>query len=103
MRKLVYIKKQLLVEIGDNFLENVIDTSFQLAKHRSGETLTSSDVNYALCKLKFSILVKNFDYSDNIKSNDFFNKLKENEARHYSTPDHKKRVELTREECKNIN
>ena len=45
---------------------------------------------------------KNFDLYIPTKSNDNY-KLKSNEIKNYSTIDHKKRVELTREECKNIN
>ena len=77
----------------------------QLAKHRGSDTINSMDISYAMSILiiNHKNIVKNYDIVDSSKTVDFFNKLKSNEAKQFSTPDHKKRVELTREECKNIN
>lgn len=48
-------------------------------------------------------LEKNFDIYEPNRSTQLFGKLKANDIKNISTADHKKRVELTREECKNIN
>jgi hypothetical protein len=46
------------------------------------------------------ILEKNFDIFEPNKNTQNFQKLKSNDIKNISTTDHKKRVELTREECK---
>jgi len=43
--------EKFLTEIGDSFINNIIDTSMQFAKHRNSETLNSNDISYAMCKL----------------------------------------------------
>jgi hypothetical protein len=56
--------------------------------------LTVTDIKFAM--------EKNFEINIPTKGNENY-KVKANEIKNYSTLDHKKRVELTREECKNIN
>ena len=80
--------------MGDNFIENILETACLFAKHRQSESLIVSDLKFAM--------EKNFDVNIPTKSNDNY-KIKSNEIKNYSTMDHKKRIELTREECKNIN
>jgi transcription initiation factor TFIID subunit TAF12 len=80
--------------MGDNFVDNILENACIFAKHKQSDFLGVSDIKFAM--------EKNFDISIPTKSNDNY-KLKSNEIKNYSTIDHKKRVELTREECKNIN
>jgi len=50
-----------------------------------------------------TLIEKNFDIFEPSKLSNPTDYLKSNEIKNISTLDHKRRVELTREECKNIN
>lgn len=80
--------------MGDNFVENILENACLFAKHKQAETLSVSDIKF--------VMERNFEINIPTKGIEN-NKVKSNEIRNYTTPDHKKRVELTREECKNIN
>lgn len=83
-----------LVEMGDEFLSSILESACLYAKHRGSDTLSNEDILLAM-----SIL---YNISEPSKANStLFNQLKYMEINKSCTADHKKRLELTREENKN--
>lgn len=85
----------LLIEMADSFADNIIEIGCNLAKHKNSDHLAVEDIVYAMDK-KFDIL-------ESKKATGFMTGLKTSQVYKSVTTDHKKRVELTREEYKNIN
>lgn len=85
----------LLIEMADSFFDNTIEIACNLAKHKNSDHISVDDIVYAMDK--------KFDVSEQKKITPFISGMKTNQVYKSVTLDHKKRVELTREEYKNIN
>ena len=64
----------MLLQVADDFIENVINTSCQLAKHRKSNTLEVKDVQFHLGKNLIRFLSGYFHVSNSI----FFLNLERN-------------------------
>lgn len=80
--------------MSNEFFETALNTACIFAKHRGDNTLQASDISLSLDK--------NYGIVDYSKLSQYYNKLKSNEIRNVSTADHKRRLELTREESKHL-
>ena len=82
-----------LIEMADGFIDNVLEYSCIYAKHRGNETVSSDDVTLSMAKV--------FNVQNIGKNKAFFNNLKSMDINKSMTADHKKRLELTKEDNKN--
>ena len=81
--------------MADNFLDTVIDNACLIAKHKNSDLVTIEDLATAI--------KENFDIYEPSKYTKHYDLIKGNNIRNISTNDHKKRLELTKEETKNAN
>ena len=87
--------EKFLTEMADNFLDTVIDNACLIAKHKNSDLVTIEDLATAI--------KENFDIYEPSKYTKHYDLIKGNNIRNISTNDHKKRLELTKEETKNAN
>ena len=87
--------EKFLTEMGDNFLDTVIDNACLIAKHKNCDTISIEDLATAI--------KDNFDIYEPSKYTKNYDLIKGNNIKNISTNDHKKRLELTKEETKNVN
>jgi transcription initiation factor TFIID subunit 12 len=87
--------EKLLIEMSNEFINNTLNYACQLVKMRKTNQLEPKDIAFSLDK--------NYDIkNDDDKLSEYYQKLKATEIKNLSTADHKRRMELTREECKNL-
>jgi transcription initiation factor TFIID subunit 12 len=87
--------EKFLTEMGDNFIETILDDACVIAKHKNNDNIDIEDLATSI--------EKNFDIFEPNKYTPQLNLLKSNFININPTYDHKKRVELTKEETKNVN
>ena len=87
--------EKFLTEMADNFLDTVIDNACLIAKHKNCDTISIEDLATAI--------KDNFDIYEPSKYSKNYDLIKGNNIKNISTNDHKKRLELTKEETKNVN
>jgi transcription initiation factor TFIID subunit TAF12 len=87
--------EKFLADMADNFLDTVLDSACQLAKHKKNDKVSIEDIAIAI--------EQNFDIFEPNKYTKRLSQIKTNEIKNISTNDHKKRLELTKEETKNVN
>ena len=87
--------EKFLTEMADNFLDTVIDNACLIAKHKNCDTISIEDLATAI--------KDNFDIYEPSKYTKNYDLIKGNNIKNISTNDHKKRLELTKEETKNVN
>jgi transcription initiation factor TFIID subunit TAF12 len=87
--------EKFLADMADNFLDTVLDSACQLAKHKKNDKVSIEDIAIAI--------EQNFDIYEPNKYTKRLSQIKTNEIKNISTNDHKKRLELTKEETKNVN
>ena len=87
--------EKFLTEMADNFLDTVIDNACLIAKHKNCDTISIEDLATAI--------KDNFDIYEPSKYTKNYDLIKGNNIKNISTNDHKKRLELTKEETKNAN
>ena len=87
--------EKFLTEMADNFLDTVIDNACLIAKHKNSDSISIEDLATAI--------KDNFDIYEPSKYTKHYDLIKGNNIKNISTNDHKKRLELTKEETKNVN
>ena len=87
--------EKFLGEMAENFIETVLDSACSYAKHKKSDKVFIEDLGFAVSQ--------NFDIYEPNKYNRQINQLKASEIKGATTADHKKRMELTKEETKNVN
>lgn len=87
--------EKILCEMSDSFLETVVDSACLIARHRKSENITIKD-------LAFSVQ-QNFNIFEPGKYTKDIYKINNSQFKNHSTEDHKKRLELTKEDTKNVN
>ena len=87
--------EKYLSEMAGNFMNIVLDSAFTLAKHKNADKVEIEDFASAIND-NFGIYEPSL-YTSNI------NQMNINSIKSSSTADHKKRLELTKEETKNVN
>jgi len=87
--------EKFLTEMSDNFIETILDDACIIAKHKNNDNVDIEDLATSI--------EKNFDIFEPNKYTQQLNLLKSNFIHINPTYDHKKRVELTKEETKNVN
>jgi transcription initiation factor TFIID subunit 12 len=87
--------EKFLTEMSDNFIETILDDACIIAKHKNNDIVDIEDLATSI--------EKNFDIFEPNKYTQQLNLLKSNFIHINPTYDHKKRVELTKEETKNVN
>ena len=87
--------EKFLTEMADNFLDTVIDNACLIAKHKNCDTISIEDLATAI--------KDNFDIYEPSKYTKNYDLIKGNNIKNISTNDHKKRLELSKEETKNVN
>ncbi len=86
----------LLKEQTEYLVDKVLDMSCQISKHKGDDTLTTDSIYYSFYKLANIV-------EPNSVNTSLYQTLRNNEVNKSSTQDHKKRVELTKEENKATN
>ena len=86
--------EKFLVEMADNFIDTVLDSASLIAKHKKSELVSIEDMAIAI--------EENFDIYEPSKYTRRLGQIKSNEIKNVSTNDHRKRMELTKEETKNV-
>ena len=81
--------------MADNFLDTVIDNACLIAKHKNSDSISIEDLSTAI--------KDNFDIYEPSKYTKHYDLIKGNNIKNISTNEHKKRLELTIEETKNVN
>ncbi len=76
-------------------MDTVLETACQITKHRKSDAISVADISIAGDR--------NFEIYEPSKYSGHIYKQKSQEIKTASTVDHKRRVELTKEETKNIN
>ena len=92
--KIDYHVEQYINEMSESFIDNVLEYSCIYAQHKKSESITSDDVVLSMAKL--------YNIQDIGKNSTFFNNLKSIDINKSMTVDHKKRLEITKEDNKNI-
>ena len=87
--------EKYLSEMADNFISVVLDSAYSLAKHKHSDMVEIEDLASAVND-NFGI------YEPSLYTADI-NQMNMNSIKNNSTNDHKKRMELTKEETKNVN
>ena len=87
--------ERYLVEMANNFISVTIDSAISLAKNRKSDKVTVEDLA--------SAVNDNFGICEPSKYTSTINQMNINSSKNISTSDHKKRMELTKEETKNVN
>ena len=87
--------EKFLVEMADNFMNTVLDSSCSLAKHKNSDKVEIEDFA--------SAINDNFGICEPSLYTSALNQMNIDSLRSTSTNDHKKRLELTKEETKNAN
>ena len=87
--------EKYLVEMADNFMKEVFDSACSLAKHRNSDKVEITDFA--------SAVNDNFGLYEPSLYTSTINQMNINSIKNTSTSDHKKRLELTKEETKNVN
>ena len=87
--------EKYLVEMADNFMNLVFDSACSLAKHRNSDKVEITDFA--------SAVNDNFGLYEPSLYTSTINQMNINSIKNTSTSDHKKRLELTKEETKNVN
>ena len=84
-----------LIEMGDNFVMTALDSACNLAKNKNSDKVEPSDLA--------SAIYDNFGIYEPSSSTSAINLMNINNLKSQSTSDHQKRMELTKEETKNVN
>ena len=87
--------EKYLSEMAGNYINVVLESSCILAKHKNSDKVDIIDIASAIND-NFGIYEPSL-YTANI------NEMNINSTKNISTNDHKKRLELTKEETKNVN
>ena len=84
-----------LIEMGDNFITSTLESACNLAKNKNSDKVEPSDLA--------SAIYDNFGIYEPSSSTSAINLMNINNLKSQSTSDHQKRMELTKEETKNVN
>ena len=84
-----------LMEMGDNFISSTLESACNLAKNKNSDKIEASDLA--------SAIYDNFGIYEPSSSTSAINLMNINNLKSQSTSDHQKRMELTKEETKNVN
>ena len=84
-----------LVEMADNFINTTFESACSLAKYRNSDKVEPGDFA--------SAIYDNFGIYEPSNNTQTINLMNINNLKSHSTNDHKKRMELTKEETKNVN
>ena len=87
--------EKYLVEMADNFMNVVFNSACSLAKHRNSDKVEVGDFA--------SAINDNFGLYEPSIYSATINQMNINSIKNTSTADHKKRLELSKEETKNVN
>ena len=87
--------EKYLVEMADNFINTTFDSACSLARHKNSDKVEASDIA--------SAIYDNFGIYEPSNYTADINKMNINNMKSQSTSDHQKRMELTKEETKNVN
>ena len=87
--------EKFLSDMAGNFINVVLESACELAKHKNSDKVDIVDIASAINE-NFGIYEPSL-YTANI------NEMNINSTKNISTNDHKKRLELTKEETKNVN
>ena len=84
-----------LIEMGDNFISTTLESACNLAKNKNSDKVEPSDLA--------SAIYDNFGIYEPSSSTSAINLMNINNLKSQATSDHQKRMELTKEETKNVN
>ena len=87
--------EKYLTEMADNFIETAFESACNLAKQRNTDKVEASDFA--------SAIYDNFGIYEPSAYTSTINQMNINNLKSQSTDDHQKRLELTKEETKNVN
>ena len=87
--------EKYLVEMADNFINTAFESACSLAKHRNSDKVEVEDFA--------SAIYDNFGIYEPSSYTSTINLMNINNLKSQSTSDHQKRLELTKEETKNVN
>ena len=87
--------EKYLVEMADNFINTAFESACSLAKHRNSDEVEVEDFA--------SAIYDNFGIYEPSSYTSTINLMNINNLKSQSTSDHQKRLELTKEETKNVN
>ena len=87
--------EKYLVNMADNFINTAFESACSLAKYRNTDKVEPSDFA--------SAIYDNFGIYEPSANTQTINLMNINNLKGHSTNDHKKRMELTKEETKNVN
>jgi transcription initiation factor TFIID subunit 12 len=102
--------EDLLLQVADDFIENIINSSCQLAKHRKSNILEVKDVQFHLglnilhfiCLIKFFILIfKNIERNFNLWIPGFSTDDLKPFKKSFATEAHKQRLQLIKKSAEN--
>ena len=84
-----------LIEMGDNFISTTLESACNLAKNKNSDKVEPSDLA--------SAIYDNFGIYEPSAYTATINQMNINNLKSQATNDHQKRLELTKEETKNVN
>ena len=87
--------EKYLVEMADNFIDTAFESACYLAKQRNSDKVEAADFA--------SAIFDNFGIYEPSAYTSTINQMNINNLKSQSTSDHQKRLELTKEETKNVN
>ena len=87
--------EKYLAEMADNFINTTFESACSLAKHRNSDKVEVEDFA--------SAIYDNFGIYEPSAYTSTINLMNINNLKSQSTSDHQKRLELTKEETKNVN
>ena len=87
--------EKYLVQMADNFINTAFESACSLAKHRNSDKVEVEDFA--------SAIYDNFGIYEPSSYTSTINLMNINNLKSQSTSDHQKRLELTKEETKNVN